>query len=145
VQPSPSIHARLQITGNIEPELARHLGWELDMPFEEHISLLLGIRHTSAEYEDGLLTWDHALPKEDHWELPETVEKLVNLFVAKRVRKVAAEYGLYVEVAVSCYVTDSHPSMNFSPELLSKIAALGAHLDLDLYRTAGAENNRDIL
>ena len=140
MQEPPTIYARLEITGNISPKL----GW--DMPLVAQITQLLGLQPTEASYENELLLWEYALPKEHHWELPETVAKLVGVFDAARVKRVLAIDGdVFVQISIACYMTDSYPAMNFSPELLQSIAEMGAHLDIDLYRTKGAEHNRDLL
>jgi hypothetical protein len=140
MQKPPEIHARLEITGNVPGDTT----W--DMPLVAQVTQLLGVQPTEASYEQGLLLWEYALPKEQHWELPESVAKLVALFDADRVKRVIAlGDNIYVQVSVACYMTDSYPAMNFSAELLQSIVSLGAHLDLDLYRTKGAEHNRDLL
>lgn len=137
MQQPPELHAKLIITGNVP------IG--TDVPFEHHVTQQLGVTPTEAECENGLLIWEYAIPKESHWELPETLGKLLQPFDPKRLKLLLNQHGLYAEAQIACYVTDSHPAINFSTELLGRLVELGVHLDLDLYRTASARNNRDIL
>lgn len=140
-QQPPQIHARLTIMGDV----SRAIDTTADLPFEYYFTLEVGVKPTKASCDQGILTWEYAIPKEEHWELPETLQELLVPFKPSRIKPLLDKFELYAEAALACYITDSFPSLNFSPKLLEKLTQMGAHLDLDFYQKADAEHNRDLL
>jgi hypothetical protein len=92
----------------------------------EHIERTLLTRK-----EDG---WVFALPKVETLDFGEHLLSLLNALETHRDRIVTAarKFALDTEISCAIYMNEVMPSVHLTPELLHRIAALGADLDLDL-------------
>jgi hypothetical protein len=76
------------------------------------------------------------------WETSDLVASLFSRVgpAAARIAEEVQRGAVQVRVYVACYATpDARPGLSLPPELVGKLAALGAHFDHDVFILPGAE------
>jgi hypothetical protein len=70
----------------------------------------------------------------DNWQLAETVKRLLQTLMPKAgdIKRICEEFDLECELSCGVYIKDQPPSMNFTPDIISDIAAFNATLDIDI-------------
>ena len=90
------------------------------------------IRHTSLVHKQN--GWSLDVDLEGHVDLNAPVEDLLNKVhpFSKDLVNTCGDY--YAELACVLYIAgDERPEIHFTPQVLKKLAALNAHVDIDLY------------
>src|SRR5437879_5837022 len=89
-------------------------------------------RHTSLVHKQS--GWSLDVDLEGHVDLNAHVEDLLNKVhpFSKDLISTCGDY--YAELACVLYIVgDERPEIHFTPQVLKKLAALNAHVDIDLY------------
>jgi hypothetical protein len=90
---------------------------------------------TSLRRKDNAWRYSIAMADEhDHWQLDKTVKDLLQILMPKAsdIRRVCHDLDLGVEVSCGVYIADQPPTMNFTPDIISDLAAFNATLDIDV-------------
>jgi Domain of unknown function (DUF4279) len=90
------------------------------------------IRHTSLVHKQN--GWSLDVDLEDHADLNAHVEDILHKVhpYCKDLVNTCGEY--YAELACVLYIAgDERPEIHFTPQVLKKLVALNAHVDVDLY------------
>lgn len=85
--------------------------------------------------------WCYAEPivdEADNWHLADMTKRLLQVLrpKANEIRQICSDFDLKCEVSCGVYVTDQPPSMNFTPDVISDLAAFNATLDIDIILVA---------
>ncbi len=81
--------------------------------------------------------WCYSVPmvdEDDNWHLAKTVKHLLQVLLPKanEIRQICSDFDLECEVSCGVYVAGRPPSMNFTPDVVSDLAAFNATLDIDV-------------
>lgn len=93
------------------------------------------IQKTSLRRKEN--AWCYSIPmanEDDNWHLAEAVKRLLQVLLPQvgKIRQICKEFDLECEVSCGVYVTGQPPSMDFTPDVISNIAAFNATLDIDV-------------
>jgi len=90
------------------------------------------IRHTSLVHKQN--GWSLDVDLEGHVDLNTHVEDILNKVYPYYKDFVSTCGDYYAELACTLYMAgDERPEIHFAPQVLKKLAALNAHVDVDLY------------
>jgi hypothetical protein len=90
---------------------------------------------TSLRRKENAWRYSIAMADEhDHWQLDKTVKDLLQVLMPKAsdIRRICNELDLEVEVSCGVRIADQPPTMNFTPDIISDLAAFNATLDIDI-------------